>query len=131
MARKAASPRVRKQKGASRSAPVLLFLIGVGIFLALGFVFGAWQHSTATDFGYRHEQLIEYKKKLEMEKQRLLLERERVRAPQKIDNAARMKGFVIPALEQASKEAVTTSVLSGGESSGGANAREKADAARQ
>lgn len=131
MKRRAASPRVQKQRDASRPASAFLFLIGVGIFLALGFVFGAWQHLTATDFGYRNEQLIEHKKKLEMENRRLLLERERVRAPQRIDDAARMKGFVVPALEQASKEAATTSVLSDGESFGGANAREKADPSRE
>lgn len=126
MARRVATPRARRKKTMRELDHKLLFLVAIGIFLALGFVAGAWQHFAATDYSYRRERLLEYKNKLAIERRRLLLEHEQARAPQQVDQAARTKGFVVPELGQLSVRAATASLLSDPKPSDGENAREKA-----
>src|ERR1041385_6931390 len=67
----------------------LALLLFCGLVLAGGFVFAAKQHFAAVQFGYQNESLRSERKRLQEENARLLLERERAIAPDKLGPADR------------------------------------------
>ena len=71
----------------------LALLLFCGLVLAGGFVFAAKQHFAAVQYGYQNESLRNERKRLEEENDRLLLEKERTIAPDKLEPAARRLGL--------------------------------------
>ncbi|MEP6919656.1 MAG: cell division protein FtsL [bacterium] len=61
--------------------------------LAGGFVFAARQHFAAVQYGYASETLRSERQQLFEEQQRLLLEKERVSTPARLELAARQLGL--------------------------------------
>ena len=78
----------------------LALLLFCGLVLAGGFVFAAKQHFAAVQFGYQNESLRSERKRLQEENARLLLERERAIAPDKLGPAARRLGLQTPRAAQ-------------------------------
>lgn len=76
-----------------RALARLALLLGCGLVLACGFVFAAGQHFAAVQYGYQSETLRREQAALLEEQQRLLLERERVTAPEHLGAAAREIGM--------------------------------------
>src|SRR5918996_634085 len=81
--------RERDTKALSRLA-LLLFS---GLVLACGFIFAARQHFGAVHYGYQSELLRQERLRLENERQRLLLEKEQVSSPSRLESAAREFGL--------------------------------------
>ena len=71
----------------------LALLLFCGLVLAGGFVFAAKQHFAAVQYGYKNESLRNERKRLQEENDRLLLEKERAIAPDKLEPAARRLGL--------------------------------------
>ena len=65
----------------------LVLLLCCGLFLTVGFVFAARQHFAAVEFGYQSEGLRNERQQLLAEQQRLLLEKEQVSAPSRLESA--------------------------------------------
>jgi cell division protein FtsL len=68
-------------------------LLFCGLVLAGGFVFAAKQHFAAVQYGYQNESLRNERKRLQEENDRLLLEKDRAMAPEKLEPAARRLGL--------------------------------------
>ena len=71
----------------------LALLLGCGLMLAGGFVFAAGQHFAAVRYGYKTEALRREQEQLLDEQRRLLLEREQLVAPARLESAARDIGL--------------------------------------
>ena len=71
----------------------LALLLFCGLVLAGGFVFAAKQHFAAVQYGYQNESLRNERKRLQEENDRLLLEKDRAIAPDKLEPAARRLGL--------------------------------------
>jgi cell division protein FtsL len=71
----------------------LAFLLCCGLILAGGFVFAAGQHFAAVSYGYKSEALRREQAQLLEEQRRLLLEREQLVAPARLESAARDIGL--------------------------------------
>ena len=78
----------------------LALLLFCGLVLAGGFVFAAKQHFAAVQYGYQNESLRNERKRLQEENQRLLVEKERSIAPDKLAPAARRLGLQTPRAAQ-------------------------------
>ncbi|CAN5872710.1 hypothetical protein BH18ACI4_BH18ACI4_05650 [soil metagenome] len=76
-----------------RALSRLVLLLGCGLLLAIGFVYGARQHFVAVQFGYESESLRHERRQLLAEQQRLLLEKEQASAPARLESAARQLGL--------------------------------------
>jgi cell division protein FtsL len=84
--------RVRRDRD-FRELSRLLLLLCCGLLLAVGFVFAARQHFAAVEFGYQSESLRNERRDLLAEQQRLLLEKEQVSAPSRLESAALQLGL--------------------------------------
>ena len=84
--------RVRRERDL-RALSRLVLLLCCGLFLAGGFIFAARQHFAAVQFGYDSESLRQERQDLLAEQQRLLLEKEQVSAPARLESAARQLGL--------------------------------------
>lgn len=71
----------------------LALLLCCGLILAGGFVFAAGQHFAAVSYGYKSEALRREQAQLLDEQHRLMLERERLVAPARLESAAREIGL--------------------------------------
>lgn len=71
----------------------LALLLCCGLILAGGFVFAAGQHFAAVSYGYKTESLRREQAQLLEEQRRLLLEREQLVSPARLENAARDIGL--------------------------------------
>jgi cell division protein FtsL len=71
----------------------LAFLLLCGLTLAGGFVFAAGQHFAAVRYGYKTEALRREQAQLMEEQRRLMLEREQLVAPARLEGAARDIGL--------------------------------------
>lgn len=71
----------------------LALLLVCGLVLAGGFVFAAGQHFAAVSYGYKTEALRRQQEQLLDEQHRLLLEREQLVAPARLESAARDIGL--------------------------------------
>ena len=71
----------------------LALLLLCGLILAGGFVFAAGQHFAAVRFGYKTEALRREQEQLLEAQRRLLLEREQLIAPARLESAARDIGL--------------------------------------
>ncbi len=71
----------------------LALLLCCGLILAGGFVFAAGQHFAAIQYGYKTETLRRDHEQLLDEQRRLLLEREQLVAPSRLESAAREIGL--------------------------------------
>jgi cell division protein FtsL len=71
----------------------LALLLFCGLTLAGGFVFAAGQHFAAVRYGYKSEALRREQEQLLDEQRRLLLEREQLIAPSRLESAAREIGL--------------------------------------
>lgn len=71
----------------------LALLLCCGLILAGGFVFAARQHFAAVSYGYKTENLRREQEQLLDEQRRLLLEREQLVAPARLESAARDIGL--------------------------------------
>ncbi len=71
----------------------LALLLLCGLILAGGFVFAARQHFAAISYGYQTEALRREQAQLLEEQRRLLLEREELVAPARLESAARDIGL--------------------------------------
>lgn len=71
----------------------LALLLFCGLTLAGGFVFAAGQHFEAVQYGYKTETLRRQQEQLLDEQRRLLLEREQLVAPSRLESAAREIGL--------------------------------------
>lgn len=81
--------RERDTRALSRLALLLLS----GLLLAGGFVFAAGQHFTAVQYGYESEILRREREQLIEQQRRLLLAREEVSAPYRLEGEARKLGL--------------------------------------
>jgi cell division protein FtsL len=88
----------------------LMLLLFCGLVLAGGFVFAAGQHFAAVRYGYRSEELRRERASLLEEQRRLLLEREEVAAPARLENAARDLGMQTLRPEQLDASGSTRSI---------------------
>jgi cell division protein FtsL len=68
-------------------------LLLCGLVLASGFIYAAEQHFAALRLGYRSEELRTARQHLLEEQHRLMLEREEVAAPARLEHAARQMGM--------------------------------------
>ena len=84
--------RVRRERDV-RTFSRLMLLLGCSLVLAVGFVFAARQHFAAVQYGYESESLRVERQQLLDEQQRLLLEREQVSTPARLELAARRLGL--------------------------------------
>jgi len=84
--------RVLRQRDVSALSRLALLLFS-GVVLACGFVFAAKQHFAAVQYGYQNEDLRREKQRLLEEQHLLLLERERVSSPARLEPAARRLGL--------------------------------------
>ena len=71
----------------------LAMLLACGLLLAGGFVFAAGQHFAAVRYGYKTEALRREQEQLLEEQHRLLLEREQLVAPARLESEARNIGL--------------------------------------
>lgn len=71
----------------------LALLLCCGLILAGGFVFAAGQHFAAVSYGYKTESLRREQAQLLDEQHRLMLEREQLVSPARLENAARDIGL--------------------------------------
>jgi cell division protein FtsL len=71
----------------------LALLLFCGLILAGGFVFAAGQHFAAVHYGYKTEALRREQEQLLEDERRLLLERERLVTPARLESAARDIGL--------------------------------------
>lgn len=71
----------------------LALLLGCGLVFAGGFVFAAGQHFAAVRYGYQTEALRREQEQLLDEQRRLLLEREQLVAPARLESVARDIGL--------------------------------------
>lgn len=71
----------------------LALLLCCGLILAGGFVFAAGQHFAAVSYGYKTENLRREQEQLLDEQRRLMLEREQLVAPARLESAARGIGL--------------------------------------
>ena len=81
--------RERDLRGFSR----LVLLLFCGLVLAGGFLFAARQHFAAVQYGYQTEGLRQERDRLLAEEQQLLLSRDQVSAPSRIESVARELGL--------------------------------------
>lgn len=84
--------RVRRQRDVPALSRLALLLFS-GVVLASGFVFAAKQHFAAVQYGYQSEDLRREKTHLLEEQRRLLLEKERVSSPARLEPVARQLGL--------------------------------------
>jgi len=84
--------RIRRSRDVTALSRLALLLF-CGLVLAGGFVFAAKQHFAAVQYGYQNESLRNERKRLQEENDRLLLEKERAIAPDKLEPAARRLGL--------------------------------------
>ena len=84
--------RVRRERD-FRQLSRLVLLLCCGLLLAFGFVFAARQHFAAVQFGYLSESLRNERQQLLAEQQRLLLEKEQVSAPARLESEALRLGL--------------------------------------
>ena len=84
--------KIRRSRDTSALSRLALLLF-CGLVLAAGFVFAAKQHFAAVQYGYQNESLRNERKRLQEENDRLLLEKERAIAPDKLEPAARRLGL--------------------------------------
>lgn len=84
--------RIRRQRDVSALSRLALLLFS-GVVLASGFVFAAQQHFAAVQYGYQSEDLRHEKERLIEEQHRLLLEREKVSSPARLEPVARQLGL--------------------------------------
>ncbi len=84
--------RVRRQRDVLALSRLALLLFS-GVVLASGFVFAARQHFAAVQYGYQSEALRNEKQQLLEEQRRLMLEKERVSSPARLEPAARQLGL--------------------------------------
>jgi cell division protein FtsL len=84
--------RVRRTRDVTALSRLTLLLF-CGLVLATGFVLAAKQHFAAVQFGYENEALRFERKKLLEDYQRLVLEREKVLSPARLESAARNLGL--------------------------------------
>jgi len=84
--------RVRRQRDVLAHSRLTLLLFS-GVVLASGFVFAAKQHFAAVQYGYQNESLRHEKQQLLEEQRRLILEKERVSSPARLEPAARQLGL--------------------------------------
>lgn len=88
-----------------RASLRLLLLIVCGLTLGAGFLYAARQHFAAVDYGYRSEDLKRERARLLEEQNRLLLAREEISSPAKLEQAARSLGM----------QSVSSSQIGGGQ----------------
>jgi cell division protein FtsL len=95
---------VRRIPSTQRNAPLvrerdqwvlirLALLLLCGLALAGGFVYAGVQHFAALKFGYQTENQREIREELIEQQRRLLLEREAVASPARLERAARQLGM--------------------------------------
>ena len=84
--------KIRRTRDVSALSRLALLLF-CGLVLAGGFVFAAKQHFAAVQYGYQNESLRNERKRLQEENDRLLLEKDRAIAPDKLEPAARRLGL--------------------------------------
>jgi len=80
----------------SREGHRVLFVLGIAGVIALSLVVAAWQHVEALRYGYRLNQLVRERERLEALKRQLELERAYYRSPQVIEPLARRLGLIRP-----------------------------------
>src|SRR5678816_3382611 len=100
--------KVRRARDVTALSRLALLLFS-GLILAGGFVFAAKQHFAAVQYGYKSEDLRTERKKLIEDNQRLVLEKERVSAPSKLEPAARNLGLQPATAGQIAKAEPATS----------------------
>jgi cell division protein FtsL len=76
-----------------RAISRLALLLCCALVLASGFVFAARQHFAAVEYGYESENLRSERQRLLDEQQQLLLEKEKVSTPARLEAAARQLGL--------------------------------------
>ena len=76
-----------------RALSRLALQLGCALVMAGGFLFAARQHFAAVQYGYDTETLRVEKQKLLEEQQHLILEKERVSSPARLESAARQLGL--------------------------------------
>ena len=91
--------KIRRTRDVSALSRLALLLF-CGLVLAGGFIFAAKQHFAAVQYGYQNESLRNERKRLQEENQRLLVEKERSIAPDKLAPAARRLGLQTPRAAQ-------------------------------
>ena len=84
--------KIRRTRDVSALSRLGLLLF-CGLVLAGGFVFAAKQHFAAVQYGYQNESLRSERKRLQEDNDRLLLEKERAMALDKLEPAARRLGL--------------------------------------
>jgi cell division protein FtsL len=84
--------KIRRTRDVSALSRLALLLFS-GFILAGGFLFAARQHFAAVQFGYSTESLRSERKRLIEENQRLILEKEKISAPTRLEPAARELGL--------------------------------------
>ncbi len=80
----------------SRAVHRVLFVLGIVGVIALSLLVAAWQHVEALRYGYRLNQLVRERERLEALKRQLELERAYYRSPQVIEPLARRLGLIRP-----------------------------------
>lgn len=88
----------------------LALLLLCGLMLAGGFVFAAGQHFAAVRYGYQTENLRRERAQLLEEEQRLLLEREQLVSPARLESEAR--GFGLQPVQASQLGTATSSSVS-------------------
>ena len=76
-----------------RALSRLALQLGCALILAGGFVFAARQHFAAVHYGYETEALRIERQRLLEEQQHLILEKERVSSPARLESVARQLGL--------------------------------------
>jgi cell division protein FtsL len=84
--------RIRRTRDVTALSRLALLLF-CGFVLAGGFVFAAKQHFAAVQLGYESESLRNERKKLIEDNQRLILEKETMSSPSRLEPAARQLGL--------------------------------------
>jgi cell division protein FtsL len=80
----------------SRAGHRVLVALGIVGVMALSFLIATWQHVEALRYGYRLNQLVRERERLEALKRQLELERAYHRSPQVIEPLARRLGLIRP-----------------------------------
>lgn len=83
---------VRRERD-TRALSRLALLLFCGLVLAGGFVLAARQHFAAVKYGYNSENLRQEREQLLREQQQLMLAREQVSSPLRLELAARALGL--------------------------------------
>jgi cell division protein FtsL len=83
---------VRRERD-RRAIARLILLLFCGLALSGGFVFAAGQRFSAVRYGYRSEELRRERERLLEEQRRLILAREQVTSPARLESAARAIGM--------------------------------------